>query len=117
MSNDETSSQYYTGIEMLTILNSLKSSAKLLRRATKRSTTLEDMTSHAETSRGIEHLASRDTLLRLQIEKERNIRIALVAQNDGASPQHIANVTSIATRDAVDRAIQRGKQDEASKTR
>ena len=115
LSDDETSTMYYTKADLLGIRSSLQTSAKLLRRATKRGTTLEDLTSQTDTSRGIEHLASKAMLLRVHTEKAHSVRIALVAQQDeGASPEHIAHVTSMATRDAAIRAVERAIQDEAA---
>ena len=106
---------YYTKADLLGIRSSIQTSAKLLRRATKRGTTLEDLTSQTDTSRGIEHLASKAMLLRVHTEKAHSVRIALVAQqDDGASPEHIAHVTSMATRDAAVRAVERAIQDEAA---
>jgi len=111
--NDTASSLYYTSADLNTVKVNLRSSAKLFRRATNCGATLEDFTSHEDTSRGIEHLLSKATLLSLQAEQERCVRVPLALQDSGASPEQIALVTSVATRGAVDRAVRKAVEDEA----
>jgi len=112
MSVYEKNSIYYTDADFKDIATALRSTARVLRRATKRGTTVEDLTSGADTGRGIEHLASSAILKQLQAQKEYAVSFALTAQEGGVSAEQMARATAQATRGAVERAVQRAQQDE-----
>ena len=106
MSDEEIASAYYTEEDRRRFKKDIVSTAKRMRKGR-----MDNSAKYTE--RGLEHLASNDTILQLQGERETLVDLVLEAQERGLSLDEIAKISSRASRRAVKRAQRKALGDEA----